>query len=580
MKSKGSNKELSHKDYQLIEVIILHYVKVITTAERTISEAYIANYNQCIDFLSSNHLYRIKPINEINEYISQLGKYNQTPENMRYCLYFSTSMVRIYSEYLDELYDCFYALCFETQKEIKYEIAYDLRFIIKETDIGYTKTKLYPILKTYLCENDLILKEIIIESLFDNIGICDLSIQSAINASISEMLSCNDSYVLSNDFSHFINIFILLVKCYHRCIVSNTSIDRIDCQGVIIKFLNQFLLVNDSNRLDNIDSHNDSFGSDKDNSISYPIDYLFGIFDLIGKCMIHSNNTSFYNNCFIKLLNLLNSQNEALFFSNISHIIKYIGRDILDSARLTSLFNFLQKDIENIESNNSNSSIGFYDGFNYSTFRDVIKIMKDNDNEVFFSKLFGNMNHLEKVCDGLSDDWRSQWNIFASFTDDVLFYFVEKNKNHYQMNWMNKLVVICQKYISADNLSHMLLMEVTKLIARLLKYSNSRNEIIDFINKQVFFNSSFYKRRLGIAFIKECYRVMSYELFSEMKIGEGLLRYIGDKVSLLQISAIVFVNDNYFSRVWLEDFYKKANEIYQSKSIDVYETHLWKVCYI
>ena len=204
-----NNKKIDLHEEEMTR-IINHFFSCILKLEKTVSDEHCQYLNQLIDSLVNSH-YRIEFKKEIIDFANNLGKFGQSYTNRRYSVYFCTVLIRIGSNTQNDLYKRLLVLCEDTDRAVKYESIFQIRYLIKECSMKYCKEKIMQYINIYLEEIELSYRATIIESIlvFNNLDKF-FEIQNFnenLIAKINEIIISDDYISLQNDFFVFESIF-------------------------------------------------------------------------------------------------------------------------------------------------------------------------------------------------------------------------------------------------------------------------------------------------------------------------------------------------------------------------------------
>ncbi len=134
---KFSEKRKDDKIDHLNELFLIlkHFLIGISTLEKSISDEYVINFNNLINTFCNNN-FQIVIHNELIEYTISLGKFGQSIVNKKFSVFFCVSLIRISKNRLDNLYDRVLFLGEDTERDVKFEMAFHIRFLIK---LNYSK---------------------------------------------------------------------------------------------------------------------------------------------------------------------------------------------------------------------------------------------------------------------------------------------------------------------------------------------------------------------------------------------------------------------------------------------------------
>ena len=235
--SKNKNKKDIDLHEEEMTKIINHFFSCILKLEKTVSDEHCQYLNQLIDSLVDNH-YRIEFNKEIIDFANNLGKFGQSYTNRRYSVYFCIVLIRIGSNTQNDLYKRLLVLCEDTDRAVKFESIYQIRYLIRECPAKYCQEKILQFINIYLEEIELQSRATIIESLlvFNNLEkfIEVENFKENLISKIDEIITSDDYISLQNDFVVFETIFNNLL---------NISLKSEKYRKVFINLLKKYLRI-------------------------------------------------------------------------------------------------------------------------------------------------------------------------------------------------------------------------------------------------------------------------------------------------------------------------------------------------
>jgi len=206
-KNKNKEKDLHEEE---MNQIINHFFTCIIKLEKTVSDEHCKYLNELVETLVNNN-YRIEIKKGIIDFSNNLGKFGQSYTNRRFSVYFCTILIRIGSNTKNDLYKRLLFLCEDTDRAVKLEIIYHIRYFIKECSPKFCKDNILQNIHLYLEENELSFKSTCIESLlsFNNLDkfIEIKNFGDELIEKINEIIMSDDYLTLQNDFLVFESIF-------------------------------------------------------------------------------------------------------------------------------------------------------------------------------------------------------------------------------------------------------------------------------------------------------------------------------------------------------------------------------------
>ena len=333
-KNCSHNKNDKSKDIDLHEEemgqIINHFFSCILKLEKTVSDEHCKYLNELIDSLENNH-YRIEFKKEMIDFVNNLGKFGQSYTNRRYCVYFCTILIRIGSNTKNDLYKRLLFLCEDTDRIVKFEIIYQIRYLIKECSAKYCIENILEHINLYLEENDLVYKSTTIESLivFNNldkfIGIKNFS--DNLIEKVNEIIISDDYITIQNDFFVFVSIFnnllniSLKLEKYRKLFIN-----------LIKKYLQIFFLKKKIKEIEENENNNEeyekSFYEEKDIKSKLKTDYIIEKFPEILYIFNEEKDIEFINEIMKEGTKVFfNKENKDIFYQKYHLMINKIPLD-------------------------------------------------------------------------------------------------------------------------------------------------------------------------------------------------------------------------------------------------------------
>ena len=379
-KIKKKDKDIDLHEDEMTK-IINHFFTCILKLEKTVSDEHCKYLNQLIDSLVKNN-YRIDFKKEIIDFANNLGKFGQSYTNRRYSVYFCTVLIRIGINTQNELYKRLLFLCEDTDRVVKFEIIYQIRYLIKECSAQYCFDNILQHINVYLEDVELVLKSTTIESVlvFDNLDkfIEIKNFQENILEKINEIINCDDYLSLQNDFNVFESIFNNLL---------NISSKNEKYRNIFIHLLKKYLKIyfmkkkikdveKNSNEINNDEnSEDDSSSEENEKKLNLRTDYIIEKFPEIlnvfnedkdtdfivelmkegTKVFFQTENRDIFYNKYHLMINKLPPGNYNLS-KNFLDKVFFFMRDDVDSATIKNYYFFNSKNKHNSNNNFSNIS--------------------------------------------------------------------------------------------------------------------------------------------------------------------------------------------------------------------------------
>ena len=357
------NKNKSKKDIDLHEEemtkILNHFFTCILKLEKTVSDEHCKHLNKLIDSLVNNN-YRIEFKREIIDFANNLGKFGQSYTNRRYSVYFCTVLIRIGSNTQNDLYKRLLFLCEDTDRVVKFEIIYQIRYLIKECSSQYCNDNILQHINVYLDEIELVLKSTTIESLlvFDNLDkfVIIKNFKENLLEKINEIIISDDYLTLQNDFYVFESIFNNLLN-----ITKKNEKYRFLFIRLLKKYLKIFFLKkkvkdveNNNNNENNNDDNNiedESYNEENEIKLKLKTNYIIDRFDEILNVFNEEKDIDFINELLKEGTKVFfQDENKDIFYKKYHLMINKIPPNSYNLSKnfLDKIFFFLKDDIESI----------------------------------------------------------------------------------------------------------------------------------------------------------------------------------------------------------------------------------------
>ena len=353
--SKNKNKKDIDLHEEEMTKIINHFFSCILKLEKTVSDEHCQYLNQLIDSLVDNH-YRIEFNKEIIDLANNLGKFGQSYTNRRYSVYFCIVLIRIGSNTQNDLYKRLLVLCEDTDRAVKFESIYQIRYFIRECLAKYCQEKILQFINIYLEEIELQFRSTIIESLlvFNNIEkfIEVENFKNNLISKIDEIISSDDYISLQNDFIVFESIFNNLL---------NISLKSEKYRQIFInllkKYLRIFFMQKSLKEIEKINNNNGNEeeiyveSGDEENDIKKKLktDYIIEKFPEILKIFNEEKDIDFINDLMKEGIKIFfQKENKDIFYKKYHLMINKIplGNYGLSKIFLDKIFFFLKDDID------------------------------------------------------------------------------------------------------------------------------------------------------------------------------------------------------------------------------------------
>ena len=353
IKNNNKNKKDIDLHQEEMTTIINHFFTCILKLEKSVSDEHCKYLNQLVDSLVDNH-YRIEFKKEIIDFANNLGKFGQSYTNRRYSVYFCTVLIRIGSNTQNDLYKRLLFLCEDTDRVVKFEIMYQIRYLIKECTAKYCKENILQHINIYLEEIELVLKSTTIESLFvfNNLDkfIEIQKFKENLIGRINEIITSDDYLTLQNDFHVFESIFNNLL---------NITLKKEKYRKIFIHLLKKYLKIffmkktikevenNNTDTNDNIED--ESRTEENDIKLKLKTDYIIERFPEVLTVFNEEKDIEFINELMKEGTKVFfQKENIDIFYKKYHLMINKLplGSYNLSKNFLDKMFFFLKDDVD------------------------------------------------------------------------------------------------------------------------------------------------------------------------------------------------------------------------------------------
>ena len=435
--SKNKNKKDIDLHEEEMTKILNHFFSCILKLEKTVSDEHCQYLNQLIDSLVNNH-YRIGFKKEIIDFANNLGKFGQSYTNRKYSVYFCSVLIRIGNNTQNDLYKRLLNLCDDTDRVVKFESIYQIRYLIKECSAKYCRENILQYINIFLDDIEFNFRSIIIESIliFNNLDkFRDIpNFVVNLNEKINEIIMSDDYISLQNDFVVYKSIFNNLL---------NISLKNEKNRKIFIKILKKYLKlyfmkkkIKDNNN-ESIDDIIDNESYDEDNEIKTKLktDYIIEKFPEILDIFNEEKDIDFINELMKEGTKVFfNNENKDIFYKKYHLMINKLpsGSYNLSKIFLDKVFFFLKDDFDyNIiknyyicnpkNKNNSNNNFINHNDVNSPLLTPNKKSSNSNKNVIPYKFLY-NINN-EKTDDG------NNKNINLTYNSEFKEYYLNEINN-------------------------------------------------------------------------------------------------------------------------------------------------------
>lgn len=605
-----------------IKNIFMHFFTAISTLEKTVSDEYIMNLNNVINDYAVNN-FRINIDSSLIEYANTLGKFGQTVKNRQFSAFLCICLLRIAKNRTNDIDNRLLFLCNDNESAIKYEMSYQIRFIINENDSEYCSKNLLETINHFLTQSDLAFCSIFIESMLYKDNITKLNKQPEIvNAfveRVNQIFNIDDFCILKIDFGFISTIFVNVLS--HAYDDDNKR--KMLVKGIKMYLMNYFIVYEKKNSANSV--------------ITLKIEHCLENLYKIIKVFILEKDKQFVNdivNVSMKYF-FKNEINISLLYNNLHMIIKEICSEqqimtmLLTKVHLHKIFFFFDIDevvlnsttatpssthnciikTNNNNNNNSNSNVHFIVNLNTATMfidqsnnnnnctntnSNSVSALTNNNNKVN-ANLFCDFNenwykHINKVTKTLLVNDNNDFVLYCVSKLQNIFFIIKKTKSwriqKKLINMLNKfpqyLLFNYTKYPNYEesmqlmfNLCKDLLTinrniqietQICKLITQLVLFSTQRNEILSYMKNTFLCNTSFYRRRIYCFFIKYAMRTFSIDFLKKKQIYTNAVDVLlNGEIPLIQT---LIINALIVNNIYDESALKNIQAIQQVNTND------------
>jgi hypothetical protein len=473
-RSSADNKFKVYEGFKNIyNQVIKFLIKIITLNDEGTNVTYINTFNEIVAFYSSYK--KLKLEQALIEYVISLGYFGKDIRNRRCCVYFASSLLQISMAFNNELFNRVMMLSAETEKLIRQEVAYHMKFILKTIDEDYIKKNLLKFFESYLGDNNLIVQ---IETLCCCLEIY-YKVEKYISININKLII--DLFSNPGNFNDF-EKFKLLSKLFTHTLDNNMY----NCVNL---FLDNFVFIkNPAYTIDNFD-------------------FIFSKLDIFLDTLNTNGDIEKFQNYLIK--NLLNnnentkiSTNELRqsFFETIEVYIEKVPKDIQNKLfkSLYSVFDEKGGGIKNVDLSPEIQNMGYCLAEEFKidflkNLKNIFSFQDKIDNRGFYMLLGENFSKVQKyVKENCSAFWRIS-----------LYFFDALNSTNYIFKISEDLLLDLVNSVEICfliNLNYQVNLEIINLSVKLLD-TKYYKEIIVFINDEILDAESFYIKRYYYNFI-------------------------------------------------------------------------------
>ena len=537
-KFSENNKDYNNEHSKELTIILKHFMIAISTLEKSISDEYVNQFNNLIDNFSKNK-FKIILDKELTEYAISLGKFGQKVQNKKFSVFFCVCLIRISKIRDEELYNKLFILAEDTERVVKFEMAYHMRFIIYLNDSKFCQEKITNFLNYYLEDYDINFVNIIIESILYSNNLLkfneQLSFKEHLKNKIDEIISSTDFSTLSYDFDIFSNIFLCLLNFSYDNGKGNKNIHLI-----IKQYLKKYFYVTELQLSTNV-------------IVKFKIDYILKVFDKILYIFSREKDIQFLNEIFPIAMKYYfqNKENTDIFYEILHSIILKIPNEFLNKNFFNNILFFLEEDNSdtnspsynnntltlseiNTTSNsmkdsnslilNSQSNKKEYKEFWFNNFDIIMQKMIAIENETFFNFFFERFNSFLEIIKKFKE-WRIVLKLFKTL-QMIPKYIMFNHLKYTNYEDYLKILFNFSKELLKDNKNILIEKEISVLLCQIIHFSKSRNKILDYLKENFLLNKSFYRRRIYCLFGDSAYLIFSKEFIKKNNIYSNLFQNI------------------------------------------------------
>ena len=161
---------------ELYNDLIFYFITTLTKSEidKKVTEVYTKAFAELVHFLNINKIVIRK---SIIDYVVMFGKYDSSDNNhvqKRFCVFFCSQLLQIEINPHEDLTNSFLSLYKGTDRSVKLELAYQLRFVAKVKDQSFYDKHLAIIINSYIEDSEIKIQVEAIISILENYEkVCD-----------------------------------------------------------------------------------------------------------------------------------------------------------------------------------------------------------------------------------------------------------------------------------------------------------------------------------------------------------------------------------------------------------------------
>ena len=555
--------EMNGKISEIYENIIIFIFTTIPEEDDKNASIIIETLNDIINL----KIQLKKFSNEFIDFTTSLGKFGQHVVKRKYCIYLSICILRLNNIYNDDIYKRIILLSEDVERLVKYECAFQLRYLYEsilkfynDPLTKYQKLKtINDIYKIYLEDMEISLRSIVIESILYSVGddiIKNGELIDETNKHIKIIFNQDDTYLIDEDYQYLIYIFTALTNYLIKIEINDKNLyenfnlflnnfifmkrKKVFDYSFLFEIFDKVIIVikkyKDNELLLKLFNHiytQSLFPPEMDDTLGITINSFYSI-------QSDFTDESKFRKTFINLKNVY----KRLFYDNLSIIIRELDNDILSKNILENIFPFIcaasddnnKKNSKNVKKFNEKTFVKEYSIKNEMrevVFKidDIFNVLIKIDSINFFYNFFLNFDCFNKVLNNfINDDKTNKYyqliiKVLKTFRNTIEFLYKKFYDNKYEQYdiFITEIYNFGKHYLSPELSSYEINSEVIKLFVIIIKYWIKRDEIINFLNKEYFQNTSFFFRRIYLLFAENCYNFLSIDFIKKLKIYENLL---------------------------------------------------------
>lgn len=525
---------------EIINCILTHIVFAIATYEENVTKSYISNLTLIVDQISQ-YSNKIKLNQNIYEFADSLGKYGQSPKNKKICVFLCSVLSKINSENRNILFKRFITLSGDNDREVKFQIAFELGNIIKV----YYENEIYrgeveKVIVFYANDDrDQICQGEAIRCLWENIILLWKN-REIINLILRKTCDILDEG--EYDKTNELNLIDSMVKSIYKVKKDANNNNIIDIgelvcnKGIIRRIINK---AKDNNcRPQNEQAKEDN---DKTN-FNFLITFLVENFEELVEILCNDLTTTNEMYDIISSYDLLSKNIDycIIYYDNLYKSLKHFPPDKLSSLILAHSSSINSNNINDIYPLFSIKNISFIiDSPTYKNFLEAIS--SNNSLHALIPTILQNTLSLPLL-------YKSQNIIFFLQSLRQIIQNIYSSLFSQREDLYSKIFIFIKAGIS-NNIGYHIKSASIQVLPYLMKYSKCRETYISYIHNTITLSNSYYTRRLFIPFIREAFKALSMRFIIEKTIWNDYITGIKQKVAS-ESCAYIEIFGNILERVY------------------------------